>query len=402
MWPETQEKVELEIAQLERLVETHRSLLRKVAHVPPDNIETSALSAYLHAFYTGLENIFKQMQRHKSLGEYLSKELGIPVRFTILSRYPHIITRFVNRDLDGAFFGAFTSVLALQTLFVEPIARPVNIDGSMTTKGYLFTHADSGISNVKQMRGKSIAYVDQHGLGSSDDTIDYAYSDGSTWHIEKIADKPRVLAGTDQVLPGSNTAAQVAYSDASPFWYRPPVHATRGSWTLDTGLDETADEESAAYMAMALDSSGNPAIAYLDTETGDVRFAIYDGSSWSVETVLSGDVADSFDDYRYLDMAFDSWGYAHLVYYDSEAGQLSYSYRSGSSWYTTHTWELDAFWVALDIDSNNAPHFAYYDNSDGNAYIIDGQPIPEPATMVLFGLGLLGLGARLRRRTTSS
>lgn len=107
------------------------------------------------------ENIFKQMQRHKPFGEYLSKELGIPVRFTILSRYPHIITRFVNRDLDGAFFGAFTSVLALQTLSVEPIARPVNMDGSMTTKGYLFTHAESGISNVKQMRGKSIAYVDQ-------------------------------------------------------------------------------------------------------------------------------------------------------------------------------------------------------------------------------------------------
>ena len=99
-------------------------------------------------------------------------------------------------------------------------------------------------------------------------------------------------------------------------------------------------------------------------------------------------------------MAFDSWGYAHLVYYDSEAGQLSYSYGQGGSWYTTHTWEIDAYWVGLDIDSSNTPHFAYYDNSDGNAYIIDGQPIPEPATMVLFGLGLLGLGARLRRRTT--
>jgi len=246
----------------------------------------------------------------------------------------------------------------------------------------------------------AIAYVDQHGLGTSDDTIDYAYYDGSTWHIEKIADKPRVLAGTDLALPGSNTAAQVAYSDDSG-WYKLPVHATRtGSWTLDTGLGGEVSAEDAAYMAMDLDGSGNPAIAYLDTGTGDVRFAIYDGSDWSVETVLSGDADDAYDDWRYLDMAFDSMGYAHLVYYDLEAGQLSYSYRSGSSWHTTHTWELDAYWIALDIDSNNAPHFAYYDNSDGNAYIIDGQAIPEPATMVLFGLGLLGLGARLRRRTT--
>ncbi len=107
------------------------------------------------------ENIFKQMKRHNPLAEYLSENLGIPVRFTILSRYPHIITRFVTRHLDGAFFGAFTGVLALETLFVEPIARPVGLDGNMTTNGYIFTRVGSGINNVAQMRGKSIAYVDQ-------------------------------------------------------------------------------------------------------------------------------------------------------------------------------------------------------------------------------------------------
>lgn len=107
------------------------------------------------------ENIFTQMKRHKPLAEYLSEKLGVPVRFTILSRYPHIITRFVTRHLDGAFFGAFTGALAQETLFVEPIARPVGLDGNMTTNGYVFTHIGSGINNVSQMRGKSIAYVDQ-------------------------------------------------------------------------------------------------------------------------------------------------------------------------------------------------------------------------------------------------
>ncbi len=107
------------------------------------------------------ENIFTQMKRHKPLAAYLSEKLGLPVRFTILSRYPHIITRFVTRHLDGAFFGAFTGVLAQETLFVEPIARPVGLDGNMTTNGYVFTLVGSGIDNVAGMRGKSIAYVDQ-------------------------------------------------------------------------------------------------------------------------------------------------------------------------------------------------------------------------------------------------
>jgi phosphonate transport system substrate-binding protein len=107
------------------------------------------------------ENIFKQMMRHSLLEDYLSEELGVPVRFTILSRYPHILTRFVRRDLDGAFFGAFTGILALENLNVETIARPVNLDGSMSTRGYIFTRSNSGISNIKQMRGKTIAFVDQ-------------------------------------------------------------------------------------------------------------------------------------------------------------------------------------------------------------------------------------------------
>jgi len=61
VWPETQEKVELEIGQLHRLVDSYRSLIAKVASTEPDSMEISALSAYLHSFYTGIENVFKQI-----------------------------------------------------------------------------------------------------------------------------------------------------------------------------------------------------------------------------------------------------------------------------------------------------------------------------------------------------
>ncbi len=132
--------------------------------VSPSLAEHPSLLLEEEEFLIGLipeENIFKQMKRHKPLADYLSEELGMPVRFTILSRYPHIITRFVSRHLDGAFFGAFTAALAHETLFVEPIARPVSLDGSMTTNGYVFARTSSGIKDISQMRGKRIAYVDQ-------------------------------------------------------------------------------------------------------------------------------------------------------------------------------------------------------------------------------------------------
>jgi hypothetical protein len=54
----------VEIAQIEQLLGTHHDLLAKCAEVRPDPIELSALAAMLHAFYTGIENIFKRIALH--------------------------------------------------------------------------------------------------------------------------------------------------------------------------------------------------------------------------------------------------------------------------------------------------------------------------------------------------
>lgn len=107
------------------------------------------------------ENIFKQMDRHRPLAAYLSKKLGIKVKLTILSKYGDIIDRFSSRKMDGAFFGDFTAVLAVEKLSVEPIARPVNLDGTSMVQSYLFVRNDSGIKTVKDMKGKRMAFVDR-------------------------------------------------------------------------------------------------------------------------------------------------------------------------------------------------------------------------------------------------
>src|SRR5512138_2159859 len=106
-------------------------------------------------------NIFKQKARFRPLGEYLSRKIGVPVEFTILSRYGNIIESFQSERMDGAFFGSFTAALAIEKLGVVPLARPVNLDGTSTYHGYLFVRKDAGISEVEQMRGKRMAFVDR-------------------------------------------------------------------------------------------------------------------------------------------------------------------------------------------------------------------------------------------------
>src|SRR5512139_292077 len=106
-------------------------------------------------------NIFEQKARFKLLGEYLSKQTGVTVRFTLLSRYGNILDSFVTEKMDGAFFGSFTGALAIQKLGVVPLARPVNLDGTSTYQGYLFVRKDSGIKNARDMKGKRMAFVEK-------------------------------------------------------------------------------------------------------------------------------------------------------------------------------------------------------------------------------------------------
>lgn len=106
-------------------------------------------------------NIFKQKARFRLLGEYLTRKVGVPIEFTILSRYGNIIERFQTEQMDGAFFGSFTGALAIEKLGVVPLARPVNLDGSSTYHGHLFVKTASPFRSVKQLRGKRMAFVDR-------------------------------------------------------------------------------------------------------------------------------------------------------------------------------------------------------------------------------------------------
>jgi phosphonate transport system substrate-binding protein len=105
-------------------------------------------------------NIFDQMERYRSLADYLSEQLGVKIKLTIMSRYGEVIKRFKALRLDGAFLTAYTATMGISELKLEPVANPVNLSGESMSQGYLFVRRDSGIREVKDMQGKSIVFVD--------------------------------------------------------------------------------------------------------------------------------------------------------------------------------------------------------------------------------------------------
>ena len=149
-------------------------------------------------------NVFKQKQRFKLLGEYLTKKTGVKVEFTILSRYGNIVERFSTEKMDGAFFGSFTGALAIKKLGVVPLVRPVNLDGSSTYHGYLFARKDSGIKSVKDMKNKRMAFVDKATTAGYIFPLAYLKENG-------ITDTEHFFR--DEIFTGSHDAAIKAVLD---------------------------------------------------------------------------------------------------------------------------------------------------------------------------------------------
>ena len=61
VWPELKKEISVEQESLKRLLCMHQPLIEKCRSVPPAPIELSELSAMLHSFYTGIENLFKRV-----------------------------------------------------------------------------------------------------------------------------------------------------------------------------------------------------------------------------------------------------------------------------------------------------------------------------------------------------
>jgi phosphonate transport system substrate-binding protein len=106
-------------------------------------------------------NVFEQVDRFRLLAEFLSQRVGQDVELSMLSRYGNIVERIVGKEVDAAFLGSFTGALASAQLGMQPVARPINLDGSSTYWGYVFVRRESGIENVDQMRGLRLALVEK-------------------------------------------------------------------------------------------------------------------------------------------------------------------------------------------------------------------------------------------------
>ncbi len=110
----------------------------------------------------GGENESDRIGRYGAYGKLLEDTFGVPVRLFPAADYAGVIQAFGARQIEFAAMGSSAYAAAWMDTNgnVEPLTVAEEKDGSISYVAVMVARADSGITNLEQMRGKSLAWAD--------------------------------------------------------------------------------------------------------------------------------------------------------------------------------------------------------------------------------------------------
>ncbi|GGM24664.1 putative selenate ABC transporter substrate-binding protein [Pseudomonas asuensis] len=94
------------------------------------------------------------LRKFKPLGEYLEKQIGMPVTFVPVSDYAGVVEALAADRLDMAWLGGFTFVQAQLKAPMNPLVQREE-DQKFTSK---FITADPAIKSIQDLKGKTFAF----------------------------------------------------------------------------------------------------------------------------------------------------------------------------------------------------------------------------------------------------
>jgi phosphonate transport system substrate-binding protein len=131
---------------------------------------TTALSGVAHAqsitqFNIGLlggENAQDRLASNECFRAYAEDALGVPVRLFTPADYNGVIQGMLGGTIDLAWLGAsaYAAIHIADPEAASPVLVKTNLDGSFNYFSIGFARADSGITSLQDMQGKTFAFAD--------------------------------------------------------------------------------------------------------------------------------------------------------------------------------------------------------------------------------------------------
>jgi len=194
--------------------------------------------------------------------------------------------------------------------------------------------------------------------------LKYAYFDGKTWFTETV--DPRSATGKFNSLAlDSKGQPYIAYSDVD----LGDLRYTRwdgNDWNFSTPDTQTqSDGWVGIGSSIEIDQAGNPHIAYVDVTHHHIKYARWTGKGWKTEIV--DNINGKADNIDRVSFKFDSKQQPHLAYWDSGLGVLRHATLTPKGWVTETVDNGDnvGLYPSLAIDSSDEIYISYYDMANG-------------------------------------
>jgi phosphonate transport system substrate-binding protein len=225
-----------------------------LAQQPPKELRISAIPD---------ENPQELLRIYTPFSDYLSKEIGIPVKFTPVVDYAATVEGLAGNKLDMVWYGGLTSVQAAR--MAKGAKRIIMRKEDTEFKSQFITRKDTGVKDLKGLKGKTFSfgsvsstsghlmpryYLMKAGINPEKDFSKFSFS-GAHDATAAWVEAGRVDAGALNFLVWDKLVAnkKVDTDKVVVFYTTPPYEDY--VWTVRAGLDNaTVEKISKAFLKL--------------------------------------------------------------------------------------------------------------------------------------------------------
>jgi phosphonate transport system substrate-binding protein len=172
----------------------------------------------------GGENAQDRMNSYECLRGYTEDALGVPTRLFAPADYNGVIQGLLGGTLDMAWMGAssYAAVYIQDETAVTPVLIKINMDGSYGYHSIGFARADSGITSLDDMKGKTFGFGDPNSTsGYLIPSIEIPTLTNSTMDSGDYFGEVKFTGGHEQTIVAVNNGdvnAGVTWADGQGNW----------------------------------------------------------------------------------------------------------------------------------------------------------------------------------------
>lgn len=115
------------------------------------------------------ENASGVLDRYQPFVDYLSKEVGVPVKIRVANDYAAVIEGMRSGNIHIGYYGPSSYVRAwtVTNKGVEPFVTTINSDKSVGYYSVLYVRANNPATKIEDLKGKNLCLVDPNSTSGS-------------------------------------------------------------------------------------------------------------------------------------------------------------------------------------------------------------------------------------------